>query len=399
MDIVVLKFGGTSVANNINLNIVAEKIIKFKKLGYNIVAVVSAQGKTTDKLIKEAKELSSNPDLRELDSLLSVGEQISASKLAILLNRLGHEAISMTGWQIGIKTTNEFQNAKIKNIDVSKIQRELQENKIVIVTGFQGVDENSNITTLGRGGSDTSAVALAIALKASKCYIFSDVDGIYTSDPGKVKNAKKISNISYEEMQSAASEGAKVLHDRCVSLANKYNLPIIAASTFNSNEGTLITRKNEKNNMLELTENKISNIVKNDNVLILKIKDIQNYNQVEIIKKVLENDIKIENCIFEKKVLKIFTTSKEENKIACILEKLKDKVEINKASKISIISKNISNQKENIYKIISKLNKEKEKIEYINFDLYKLLIQFNKKIDDDFLNELHQELIIDIIEE
>lgn len=192
MDIVVLKFGGSSVANNINLNIVANKIIQFKQYGKSVIVVVSAQGKTTDNLIKEAKELSEIPSPRELDALLNVGEQISASKLAILLNKLGYDSISLNGYQAGIKTTGEFQNAKIIDINIEKIKAELSKNRIVIITGFQGVDEQGNITTLGRGGSDTSAVAIASVLKAKKCYIFSDVDGVYTSDPKHVKNALKL---------------------------------------------------------------------------------------------------------------------------------------------------------------------------------------------------------------
>ena len=214
MNINVLKFGGSSVANNTNLNIVAKKIISFKNKNKDVVVIVSAQGDTTDNLIKEANELSALPNERELDALINVGEQITAAKLAILLNRLGHKAISLNGWQAGIRTNNNYQKAKIVNIDTSKIISELQFGKIVIITGFQGVDENNNITTLGRGGSDTSAVAMASVLNAENCFIFSDVDGIYTSDPNIVNNAEKLDRITFKEMQLASNEGAKVLHDR-----------------------------------------------------------------------------------------------------------------------------------------------------------------------------------------
>ncbi|MFR1739723.1 MAG: aspartate kinase, partial [Clostridia bacterium] len=194
MDTVVLKFGGSSLANNERLMMVANKIIE-KAMKHKVVVVVSAQGKTTDNLLKQAKELeeitkSQNINKRELDMLLSTGEQVSASKLAILLNLIGHKSISLNGYQAQIYTNNNYQNASIIKIDTERIKKELKEN-IVIITGFQGIDENNNITTLGRGGSDTTAVALSAELNASRCYIYSDVDGIYTADPRKIPHADK----------------------------------------------------------------------------------------------------------------------------------------------------------------------------------------------------------------
>lgn len=260
MDTIVIKFGGSSVADNEKLRLVANKIIKLYEENNNIVVVVSAQGKTTDKLINEAKELSRKPHKRELDILLSVGEQISAAKLAILLNELGYGSVAFTGWQAGIHTDENYQNAKIEYIDASKIKEQIEMNKIVIVTGFQGVDKNNNITTLGRGGSDTTAVALAAELSAKKCYIYSDVDGIYTADPNIVTNAKKLKEISYQEMQALSSEGAKVLHDRCVEIGAKYNVPIITESTFNDNQGTLITSKLENSGVKSIIKKDVSRI-------------------------------------------------------------------------------------------------------------------------------------------
>lgn len=204
MNTVVLKFGGTSVADNIKLNVVAEKIISLKEEAKNIVVVVSAQGKTTNQLIKEAQELSAIPQEREMDLLLSTGEQITASKLSILLNRMGYPTISLTGWQAGIKTNSIHTSAKIEEINISRIEEELQKGNIVVVTGFQGLDEKQDITTLGRGGSDTTAVALQVALKADKCYIFSDVDGIYSADPNMITMAKRLDEISFDEMQEVA---------------------------------------------------------------------------------------------------------------------------------------------------------------------------------------------------
>ena len=288
MDTIVVKFGGSSVADNEKLKIVADKVIKLYEEDNNIVVVVSAQGKTTDKLIEEAEELSNKPNKREMDTLLSAGEQISASKLAILLNELGYETISFTGWQAGIHTNEEYQNAKIEYIDTDSILQELQAKKIVVITGFQGRDNNNNITTLGRGGSDTTAVALAAELDAKECYIYSDVDGIYTADPNKVPNTKKLKNISYEEMLALSSEGAKVLHDRCVEIGEKYDVPIITGSTFNENPGTYITHKVENSGVKSIVKKDVSRIsvvgygISSRDDILTKIIEIANKNSLEI---------------------------------------------------------------------------------------------------------------------
>ena len=288
MDTIVIKFGGSSVADNEKLQKVADKIIKLYEEENNVVVVVSAQGKMTDKLIKEAEELSLKPDPREMDTLLSVGEQISASKLAILLDYLGYEAISLTGWQAGIHTNEENQNAKIEYINTERIRKELEDGKIVIVTGFQGIDENNNITTLGRGGSDTTAVAIAASLEAKQCYIYSDVDGIYTADPNKVTQTKKLKNISYEEMHSLSSEGAKVLHDRCVEIGERYDVPLITGSTFNDNPGTVISHKLEASGVKSIVKKDVSRIsvigfgISSKDEIINKILEIANKNSLEI---------------------------------------------------------------------------------------------------------------------
>lgn len=260
MDTIVLKFGGSSVADNERLKIVADKIIKLYEKEHNIVVVVSAQGKTTDKLIGEAKELANFPTSREMDVLLSSGEQMSTAKLSILLNEMGHPAISLTGWQAGILTNNTNQNAMIENIDTSRIQKELEQRKIVIIAGFQGYNENLDITTFGRGGSDTTAVAIAAALQAKNCYIFSDVDGIYTVDPNKIPSAEKLPALSYEEMLEISSEGAKVLHGRCVEIAEKYKIPIITKSTFNQKAGSVISDIIEENTIKSIIKKEISRI-------------------------------------------------------------------------------------------------------------------------------------------
>lgn len=289
MNTIVIKFGGSSVSDNENLQKVAQKILKLYEENNKIVVVVSAQGKMTDKLINEAKELSENPNKRELDMLISSGEQISSAKLAILLNEQGYPAISLTGWQAGIYTDNENQNAKIIKINTKRIVQELQKNKIVIVAGFQGIDSNDNITTLGRGGSDTSAVALAATLSADKCYIYSDVDGIYTADPRKVSNTLKLPKISYEEMRCLSSEGAKVLHDRCVEIGEKYNVPIITESTFNDKPGTVISHDIESSGVKSIVRKDVSRIsiigygISSKDKILEKVLQIAKSNSLEIL--------------------------------------------------------------------------------------------------------------------
>lgn len=244
-DIVVMKFGGSSVADNNKLKNVASRVIDHYDAGKKVVVVVSAQGDTTDDLLEKAAQVNPNPSKREMDVLLSTGEQISMSLLAMTLENMGKNAVSITGWQAGIKTEDKYSNARIISIDVSRIMQELNNNKIVIVAGFQGINSIGDITTLGRGGSDTTAVALACELKAEFCEIYTDVDGVYTTDPRIVPNAKKLTDISYDEMLELASLGANVLHNRSVELAMKYNLPIKVLSSFERISGTIVKEMNQ----------------------------------------------------------------------------------------------------------------------------------------------------------
>ena len=240
MGIIIQKFGGTSVENNEKLLNVCNHAIEEYKKNNKIVIVVSAQGDTTDKLIEEEKEISENPDRREHDVLVSVGEQITIAKLAIYFKELGYNAVSYTGWQVPIITDDVHGNANIIDIKTDKILNDLNNNKIVIVAGFQGITKHGDITTLGRGGSDTTAVALASYLNAEKLYIYTDVDGVYSDDPRKNKDATKFKSISYDKMIEMANNGAKVLHNKCVEMAKKFNVPIIVKSTFVNNEGTIV---------------------------------------------------------------------------------------------------------------------------------------------------------------
>ena len=270
MGIIVQKFGGSSVANLERLTMCTEHIISEKENGNKVVVVVSAQGKTTDRLISEEAEISKNPDRREHDVLVSTGEQITIAKLAMLLKEKGYKAVSLTGWQIPIVTNSEFTNSRIRYIHNKTIEDYLDSGNIVIVAGFQGVDENGNITTFGRGGSDTTAVALAASLKADKCDIFTDVDGVYTSDPRIVNNVKKLKTVSYDEMLEMASMGAKVLHNRCVEIGKKYNVPIYVKSTFEKESiGTLVCN----NNLEDLV---INGVTKDDYISRITIVGLEN---------------------------------------------------------------------------------------------------------------------------
>lgn len=384
MNINVLKFGGSSVANNTNLNIVAKKIISFKNKNKDVVVIVSAQGDTTDNLIKEANELSALPNERELDALINVGEQITAAKLAILLNRLGHKAISLNGWQAGIRTNNNYQKAKIVNIDTSKIISELQFGKIVIITGFQGVDENNNITTLGRGGSDTSAVAMASVLNAENCFIFSDVDGIYTSDPNIVNNAEKLDRITFKEMQLASNEGAKVLHDRCVELAEKYNTKIVAASTFNDKKGTLID-----NEQKEIEHNKIKSLVKNDDILLVDVLLNDSIDAYQFLKSINNAKIKIGFYKINGNIVNLSILNKDRFSLLKLVDKKDIEIKVNETSKVSLIGTGISNNFEIIEKVIKNLKMIKEDVLFIDISAYKISIQFKRIIEDEFLRKLH----------
>ncbi len=240
MALLVHKYGGTSVGTPEKIKNVAKRLARLKKQGSDLIVVVSAMGHTTDELIELMHKVSSSPDHREYDMLVSTGEQISASLLAMALLDLGCPAISLTGGQAGIITEDIYKKARIKGIELDRIKRELKEGKVVVITGFQGVDSKGDIITIGRGGSDTSAVAIAAALKAEVCDIYTDVDGVYTADPRIVKNARKLHSLSYEEMLELASLGTQVLHPRSVECARVYGITIHLRSSFSEEEGTLI---------------------------------------------------------------------------------------------------------------------------------------------------------------
>ena len=250
MALIVQKYGGTSVKAAERVMNVDRRITDAYKAGNNVVVAVSAQGDTTDDLIEKAKEINPNASKREMDMLLSTGEQISIALLAMAIEKLGCPVISLTGWQAGVRTDSKYGVARIKTIDTERLHMELDRRRIIIVAGFQGINKYDDITTLGRGGSDTSAVALAAALNADVCEIYTDVDGVYTTDPRICKNAYKLDEISYDEMLELASLGANVLHNRSVEMAKKYNVKMSVRSSLNNNEGTYVKEDSQVEKML-----------------------------------------------------------------------------------------------------------------------------------------------------
>ncbi|MCI2191111.1 MAG: aspartate kinase [Oscillospiraceae bacterium] len=265
MSLIVQKFGGSSVANAERVFNVADIVTKTYQKGNDVVVVVSAQGDTTDDLIKKAAEINSNPSKREMDMLLTAGEQMSASLLAMAIEKLGFPVVSLLGWQAGFETSSAYGSARIKRVAPSRIRQALDKKNIVVVTGFQGINKYGDVTTLGRGGSDTSAVAIAAVMHADLCQIFTDVEGVFTADPRKVPRARKLDCISYDEMLELASLGAQVLNNRSVEMAKKYNIELEVLSSLTRKKGTIVKEATKMEKML------ISGVAKDEDVARISI--------------------------------------------------------------------------------------------------------------------------------
>mgnify|MGYP000834083045 CR=1 FL=1 len=270
MSLIVQKFGGSSVANAERVMNVASIVTDTYAKGNDVVVVVSAQGDTTDDLIEKANEINPKASKREKDMLLAAGEQISISLLAMAIEKLGYHAVSLLGWQAGFNTTSAHTSARIRKVEPDRIKKELDKKNIVIVAGFQGISKYGDITTLGRGGSDTSAVAIAAAMHADLCQIFTDVEGVYTADPRKVKNAKKLQEISYDEMLELATLGAQVLNNRSVEMAKKYNIELEVLSSMTKASGTIVKEKTKMEKML------ISGVAADKNVAKIRVAGLGN---------------------------------------------------------------------------------------------------------------------------
>ena len=268
MALIVQKFGGSSVKDRDRIFNVARIVANTHNAGNDVVVVVSAQGDTTDDLIAKAGEITHNPSAREMDMLLASGEQISIALLAMALNELGCHAISLTGWQAGFRTDRAYTKARITRLETERISSELERNRVVVVAGFQGLNKLDDITTLGRGGSDTSAVAIAAALHADRCQIYTDVEGVYTADPRKVSNTRKLEEITFDEMLELASLGAQVLNNRSVELAKKYGVELEVLSSINPVPGTVVKEETKVEGML------IKGVAKDEDVAVVSILEV-----------------------------------------------------------------------------------------------------------------------------
>lgn len=351
MDIVVQKYGGTSVGSIDKIKAVAKRVIAEKDKGKNIVVVVSAMGKTTDHLVNLSREISKNPSKRDLDMLLSTGEQVSISLLSMAFQEYGYESISLTGFQAGIKTKGAYTKNKILDIDIRKIKEFLSKGKIVVVAGFQGINETGDITTLGRGGSDTTAVAIAAKLKC-ECSIYTDVEGIYSVDPRLYKDSKKLDYISYEEMMEMASLGAGVMETRAVELGCKYNVPIYVASSLQDKKGTYIKERDSR-----MEEKVITGLSVSNDVLMITVNNIlfKSNNIANIFEKVAAENVNVDmisqTSPLNERVNLSFTTSKEDiYSIRNVMDEIKrqnSELEVmieDDISKISLVGIGMMNQ-------------------------------------------------------
>ncbi|MFA5857480.1 MAG: aspartate kinase [Elusimicrobiota bacterium] len=374
MALIVMKFGGSSVADTVKVKHVASRVIEVQKRGNKVVVVVSAPGDMTDDLIAKAKEITENPSDREMDMLLATGEQVSIALLAMAIRELGQESISLTGPQAGIYADRTHTKARITRIIPTKIYKELQKNKIVIVAGFQGQNPNRDITTLGRGGSDLTAVALAAALKADECEIFTDVKGVYTTDPRVVPDARKIDAISYDEMLEMAGSGAQVMQARSIEVAKKYNVVLHIRSTFSTEKGTIVRR--EVNNMEEVV---VSSVAFDKDQAKLSITDLPDKPGVaakifsELGKANIMVDMIIQSAAQDRSNDISFTVSKHDlDKVLPILAKLKKEIGAKDVlcdkdvAKVSIVGVGMRSHAGVAAKMFSALAKEKINIEMIS---------------------------------
>lgn len=379
-ELIVMKFGGSSVANKDKIFSVSEKIKKEVLKKNKVVVVVSAQGDTTDYLLDLSREINKNPNLRELDVLLSSGEQISMALLSMALESIGIKSISLTGWQAGIQTCNCHGNSKIINIFTQRIVEELKKNDVVVIAGFQGINKNEDITTMGRGGSDTSAVALAAALKTKNCKIYTDVDGVYTADPRVVSDASRISNISYDDMIKLADNGAQVLNKRSVRLAKKYGIEIsVLSSMLEESKGTNV-------NEVDFKANPITSIAMDEGLFVLKIlSDDLDY----VINEIKNNNIVISD-MFSLGNFCIFLVNMEQIEVVQKLLNCEFNIDPN-VSKISIISTNQDSIFDNFCEIKSTLGK---KIKY-SYICGCISIIVDESVGRETLNSIHEKYNFD----
>ncbi len=403
MQLIVQKFGGTSVADAARMKMAAKRAVDAHSAGNRVIVVVSARGKMTDELLELAYEINDNPSTRELDSLLSTGEQMSSALMAMAIHSLGSPAVSFVGRQIGITTDSFHTKARIVNMKVDRILEELSKNKIVVVAGYQGVDENDNITTLGRGGSDTSAVALAALLKADICDIYTDVDGIFTADPRIVPKARKLDKISYDEILELASMGAQVVHVRSVELAKKYNVPIRVRSSFNNSIGTLICKE-----VMEMEDIVVSGVTvtKNDaKITIIGVSDEPGQAAKifhELAKENINVDMIIQNISAHGLADVTFTVQKDDLPLAMeTTEKIKKEIQAKeivadgKIAKLSVVGIGMRTHSGIADKMFKTLSDEKINIQMISTSEIKISCVIEENQAEKALNSMHDAFELD----
>ncbi|MCC3143850.1 aspartate kinase [Halanaerobium sp. Z-7514] len=403
MSLIVQKYGGSSVANPELIDNVAKRVIEGYKKGNQMIVVVSAMGDTTDKLIELMGQITDDPDPREVDMLLTTGEQVSIALLTMAIHSYGYPAISLTGSQMKIKTNKKHNQAVITDIDTSRLLKELAQNKIVIVAGFQGVNDNHDFTTLGRGGSDTTTVAVAAAVEADRCEIYSDVDGVYTADPRIVNNASKLDYISYEEMLELANLGANVLHPRAVELANHYNLKLYIASSFNNKVGTIV-RGVEK---MEGKQNVVG-VASDINEIKITVERIPD--QPGVAGKLFDSlaeagvnvDMIIQNLQRDNLNDITFTINNDHEKRAVnVLEKIKPELNLNNYSidrdvaKISIVGAGMQSTPGIAARMFTALGRDQINIQMITTSEIKISCLIKKELADKAVNVLHDEFSLD----
>jgi len=403
VQLIVQKFGGTSVADAARMKMAAKRAVDAHSAGNRVIVVVSARGKMTDELLELAYEINDNPSTRELDSLLSTGEQMSSALMAMAIHSLGSPAVSFVGRQIGITTDSFHTKARIVNMKVDRILEELSKNKIVVVAGYQGVDENDNITTLGRGGSDTSAVALAALLKADICDIYTDVDGIFTADPRIVPKARKLDKISYDEILELASMGAQVVHVRSVELAKKYKVPIRVRSSFNNSIGTLICKE-----VMEMEDIVVSGVTvtKNDaKITIIGVSDEPGQAAKifhELAKENINVDMIIQNISAHGLTDVTFTVQKDDLPLAMeTTEKIKKEIQAKeivadgKIAKLSVVGIGMRTHSGIADKMFKTLSDEKINIQMISTSEIKISCVIEENQAEKALNSMHDAFELD----
>jgi aspartate kinase len=398
MSIIVQKYGGSSVADAERIQRVSNHVIELKKQGHQPVVVVSAMGDSTDHLIELAKSINPSPSSREMDMLLSTGEQISISLLAMAIESKGYKAISLTGYQCGIQTDHFYSKAKINDIKANRIITELEKDNIVIVAGFQGMNENGDITTLGRGGSDTTAVALAVALNAELCEIYTDVKGIYTTDPRVVKTAKQMSQISYDEMLELAKLGAKVMHPRSVELARKNKMKLVVRSSFElSAPGTEIIE------VKEMEKAQVRGVTLDDNIVRLSVPDVPDRPGIAykmfsaLAAQNVHIDMIIQNLTHDDRNDISFTVPKDDlNVVEGIINQFVEEVGANPllvrddVAKLSIVGTGITSDATIASGLFGALYKMGINIEMISTSEIKISCIIDKARSKEALNEIHE---------